>query len=854
MTSLLLLTIPISCYIIGETPSGFYFLMHETVLRTIVRISWNLQPFQFYAEALFLTSLIKQNYQLETVEKRILSVLFALGLFPLLLLFFSNNVENNILHLFLTIFCKVTMTKRFILKIGCHTFLLAHILFTWQILKNDVVPYVLKLQLKIFLLLMCLPLIPDTILAFIDLFNLQANSNIHQLLDLLSMALFSFALLFFAQRIYALRFLNMTDHVEAGEVSSLTEEELIRIKQQLCNTKNLMLFDQINVSFFNQLAHISSQRIMFYTRHPEQQIMSLEIAQKIEYFLEEKPAVAAQFFIEDSVLVYDELAFTHFYNYSEERAQLLQFLHEINAAVCIPLKHMEQFFGAIIITKNQEKEELFSKSVQLHMQLYGTFVTYALSRLERASYYTLLEKHTAVSHELFQTQQKNMHFHEAMTSILTSSASKKHGVLLYKNGVFSCMNTIAEELLQINPNAHQGHPLTKALKELVRRVQTYGAAESIIEKNNTEINLCFQAFPSKDKELFVLVSIADITQMVPIERALLQPTEIEFAVFLQTTKPGKAIDHAFPGNGIIMYQSKLQMIKTFNSKKIMFLDAAEDDLETLLDLAKNVCLKTTVHTIDCATTSGDEIITSLFGKHLFVEGRNKIQQGLFYALDQTGIIHLANAHYLDVKTQELLIRFLKTGSFFVYNSPISQTADVTIVLSAPIHIAEIAKQGLLLDDLCNYLHDGVICLPDLSRLPRAELETVACALQRQLISTPEYYHLFGFSSTELQQLDEHRPESFFQLRRRINPLTKQRITESPLLQQASINAVKTGPYDDIILEAARRGKQALKDRQLMKALWEKLKSQIRIAELLDVDRSSVHRRLKEYGVILSVTE
>lgn len=157
-------------------------------------------------------------------------------------------------------------------------------------------------------------------------------------------------------------------------------------------------------------------------------------------------------------------------------------------------------------------------------------------------------------------------------------------------------------------------------------------------------------------------------------------------------------------------------------------------------------------------------------------------------------------------------------------------------------------------ELYRYLHDAIITLPDLCQLPISELETLVHAFQKELIRSPEYYHLFGFSAIELQQFDTHRPQSFAQARRRVSLLTKQRMAQSPLFQEAVTNVGNSRPYDDILLEAARLGKYALKNRKLMSALWEKLHSQVRIAELLGVDRSSVHRRLKEYGIMLQSVE
>ena len=54
--------------------------------------------------------------------------------------------------------------------------------------------------------------------------------------------------------------------------------------------------------------------------------------------------------------------------------------------------------------------------------------------------------------------------------------------------------------------------------------------------------------------------------------------------------------------------------------------------------------------------------------------------------------------------------------------------------------------------------------------------------------------------------------------------------------------------DPDIAQVVRLGKKALKDPQVMAFLWEKLKSQNKIATFLGVNRSSVNRRCVEYNL------
>ena len=54
--------------------------------------------------------------------------------------------------------------------------------------------------------------------------------------------------------------------------------------------------------------------------------------------------------------------------------------------------------------------------------------------------------------------------------------------------------------------------------------------------------------------------------------------------------------------------------------------------------------------------------------------------------------------------------------------------------------------------------------------------------------------------------------------------------------------------DPELVQAARLGRHALRDHEIMVTLWNKFKNQNKIATFLGVNRSSVNRRCKEFNV------
>lgn len=357
-TFLFLLLIPIVSYLVGELAIFLWFFSGNIIARTFWRIAWNIQPLQFYAQVLFIKSLIQQGHELRSMDKKVLFFLFLFTFCPIFLLFNTPNESNVVLSLFFDIFCKVGVIKRTIIKGSGYFFLiLTFYTASKKVSQSKKIPYLLTLQLRNFFVLMCLPILPDSLATFNIIFELNHifTFNLLRFLDLFSVASFTISLLFFARRIYHLRFLNMTERVIEGPVSSLSDEQIVAIKQQLCEAKNIDQITTIHYQFFKQLGGISSSRIVFHLRNVDQWAGVDSIVQPLEQFIQEKHEIARHFFVENSLLVYDELAFTHFYQYSHERAELLQLLQKINAAVVIPLKYQERLFGAIIITKNEKK-------------------------------------------------------------------------------------------------------------------------------------------------------------------------------------------------------------------------------------------------------------------------------------------------------------------------------------------------------------------------------------------------------------------------------------------------------------------------------------------------------------------
>lgn len=847
---LILFTIPLGLYIISDL--SWILLPYKIFFsKIIVRLAWFSQPLLYCSLGLFLHSMVDPSYK---ISKNKMNFFYSCCVFLILntfvfttlflyleahdlansfILIFNELLRNNVdLIQSLIKFCSISILIKDMIEVRNN------------LRKNNTLPYFLKLQISYFFILLSIYIVPEIIFQITGLFSCN-----YLFLAIPAAGLFTFSLMFCARRIYQLRFLNLTPFVQAEKTVD-TALELAKAKQELCEVRDFVQLARVSAQFFENNYHIAPERVVFISRLPgTENIEKQQIHQIIEQFIQKDEVVVTEFFKEDAVLVYDELAFTHFYQHSDTMLRLLHFLQELRAAIFMPLKQGHRLLGFIIVLKDAVKKELFAQLAQTQMGLFCTHVTYSITRLEQYQYQDLLMDKEHLTLEVQKIHQKIAKYQESFMQLLKNDGIKKQGIILFKNTVFTFINNAAEELLQINPNAHQGHPLTKALKEIVRRVSVYGNSYGIVEKNILGEDICCYGFPYKKEEVIILITFADIMQTLKFENTL-KPADVDYFVFLHTTQAGSLVQQKIPSQAPLLQQFKIQFLKVVLSKKAILLDVHEDDIQSFVGLMCNITHKKVLHTVELsAQPSPDSMCMSLFGVQKFDSVGHSVEQGLLEKLDEHGILFIKNIHFLDLKTQYLLAQFLKTGCFNVYKSEQKIFSNVMLVCTSTEDLKDCVQKGLFSKELYEQLEQSTLTLPSLVSLPFEQLETLAEGLQKQAITVAEYHHLFGFSSQERENLDNNRPCSLADLEQRISHFIKQRMKHMPIVEETSLYEPEKKFADPILVEAVRLGKQALKDRKIMRALWDKLKSQSKIAQLLAVDRSSVHRRCKEFGLV-----
>ena len=142
------------------------------------------------------------------------------------------------------------------------------------------------------------------------------------------------------------------------------------------------------------------------------------------------------------------------------------------------------------------------------------------------------------------------------------------------------------------------------------------------------------------------------------------------------------------------------------------------------------------------------------------------------------------------------------------------------------------------------LKKQTVTLPSLFSLSSEEIDSVINGFSESLISSYAAKNIFALTEKDKQKIIENLPASFHGLKTRVEQVT---FKKSEQVVGGSI-PVDQGFQDPVLIHAARLGKQALKDPEIMALLWNKFKNQNKIALFLGVNRSSVNRRCKAFQI------
>ncbi len=814
----------------------------------LIRIAWAASAFEFLALALFLDNLSERKSKLRTPYIIFIPVGFLLSLYLLYVAIFDYNLFTQIdrPHGERIAFKAISIYKFLVLGFS--------ICLTISKILNRPIPKILRKQLWLFIIYL---LIPYTILNIINAIYLfispiQLNSIIS-----ITTALFTYAIYYSAKTITGLRFLNIKNHVQTHDNFSFIND-FKEVLERLGHVTNLNEIVHVAHAFFKDAFEVPASKVFFMVRQSNETLPRLPetetLMARVENFItyHEGNSSLSHFLRTTKILIHDEIEFTHFNQEQHTTQTALEFLDAINADIFLPIYDKDSIIGYLIVERNCRPAKFFNTVERDEMVVFASYLSNIINLLHNRNLHTLLQHEKELKDELFNKHQELNRYKESMRSFLRTTKERKIGILFYKSKKFTFGNQAAQDLLPVNINAEEGHPLSKVLQSVANYIQEYKAPQMTTALDTNGNKLIINGIPNLDGNNVIIMlyypEIADVVKKY-ID-ALKDPSKWDYLLYLETTEAGKLINQLIPGSGETLLNFKIDLLKIALSIKPLLLEMPENDLEATVDIIHHISLRSLLQRINLdKAEKGSKIGLQLFGMNPLYGVAH--EPPLLETLNGTGTLFINNIHYLAIETQEHLAEFVRYGFYHPLKSDTLMVANVRIICATDQNLETLVQNGTFSERLFNELKKTSLSMPSLSTLPEHEVAALLEGYTQQAIKDHTLHILLTLNPTEKNKLMYQRPVSLQELKAKVHQILANKSQKYQIADKKIMADTVYSHDDPELIHAAHLGKRALKDQAVMKLLWQKFKNQNKIAAFLGVNRSSVSRRLKDFDGVLT---
>lgn len=816
-----------------------------------VRVAWGFAVIQYQSIALFMESLVDQSGSLNIRQKVFSTISIFLFFLAIGLACFDFNCYTAQERPPIEFFIRTLESYYFLIIL-----MVPSLLLTMRKFRTGKLPSILKKQIKFLLPLVIVPAwISDLLQTFPLAFNPAWQTNSYVAICI-STILITYAAFYCARKVVTLRFLNLEAHVQSPEKFNFVDGFKI-VLEQLSHVTNISQLGHLTQTFFKEAFDIPLVKTTLYLRKVEgQEIQQVEmnpqfhnVASTVEIFLNNHNERVCEDIKNLKILIYDEIAFSNFYEKNSSHDTILKFLEAINADIFLPIFEKQNLIAYIIIDRHAQPNKFYGDIERDEMLVFASYLSNIINLLQHRNLEMLIQQEKTLKEELYRKHQEINQYKESIRSFLRNSKQKEIGIIFYKNRKFVFANKAAKELIKVNINTADGHHLTKTLKELAQQVEEYNSPITKFTQDSDGNKLVVNGVPNIEQtNVIITVHLPEITDVIKKQIDLLHdPTQWDFLLYLETTESGKLINQLIPGSGEMLLNFKINLLKTALSNKAILLEMPEEDLLPTVEIIHHMSLRETLHILTLHPShKNNETAIKLFGApQLFGAPATK---SLLEQLDGNGTLFIQNIHVLDLESQEHLAEFIRYGLFKPYKTDQKKAANVRIICSTNQNLQTRVHEGSFSKALFNELKATSVSMPSLLTLPPEELSMLADGFTEQALkTTSDLKNLLELSEKEKNKLAHIRPVSLHELKRKIQHLMTKKSKDNQIFNETQFNPAYQ-LTDPQLIEAARMGKHALRDPRVMAMLWNKFKSQSKIAQFLQVNRSSVNRRIKEYNL------
>lgn len=824
----------------GERPLSLFFL---------IRFGWAMTIVQYHSLSLFIESLTEKNYKITFFQKLLILVSTTIISIFICLAFFQYQTQ-----------AQSFFELKFLLPIsGYYIFFLIFqsIFFSLKKIRHANVPTILKKQLKLLFSFMILPqLFFDFIQIFPFTFSETYTANNFFVVSISSI-LITLGFYFTSKKIIGLRFLNFQPHVQSTPHFNFIDD-FKDVLEQLSSALTKQELSHISGSFFKNAFHLQANRIFLHIRKLTNEKTSDEYKMAfgresiVEHFISsygQQDNAIATYLRKNKIIIADEVAFTNFYEDMPEGTQLVNFMNHIDADIFLPIYFRESMIGYIIVDRHSRPNQFYTRIERDEMVVFASYMSNVVHVMQNRNLENAMEREKQMQEELYRKHQEINQYKESIQSFLRTTQQRKIGLLFYKNRRFNFGNQAAKELIGINPNALEGHPLTKALKSVATQVQEYKSSQTLFTTDSQGNKLVLAALPHLDENsVIIMVYFPEIADILKNQfEKISNPSEWDYVLYLETTHSGKLINQLIPSSSPRLLQFKIDLLKLALSKKALLLDLAQEDQLAMAEIIHHISLRETLHIITLTThEKNNETGFKLFGLSQVLGGTNELP--LLEKLHNTGTLFIQNVHFLQPDTQLYLAECIKYGMYRRFRSEQKNSINVRIICSTNLDIATLVQEGKFSSELFGELKQATLAFPPLAQLPEHELTELTHALTEQAIKAQPFKSLLELTDHETNRIINMHPLSLHELKAKIEQFLVHKSKKNNIYHESNFDP-GFNVSDPELVHAARLGKKALKDPKIMALLWQKFGNQNQIAQFLGVNRSSVNRRCKVYKLI-----
>ena len=805
------------------------------------RVSWAFTVMQYQFISLFIESLVSKNYKIGLRQKLFLTVSSIL---------FLSFIAIGSIHTAQKPAIEFLLQKVLVIFALFPLMISSLFLCAWR-LKTSKLPRILRKQFKLVLLITLPFWFSELLQVFPFSFSLHWLNTSYTFVSLATILLTS-GLFYCSRKMLGLRFLNFNPHVQA-KVDINFMENFKTTLEQFSHVTNMKELSHITKQFFKEAFSIPLNRTHLFIRNNYENRNTQDPDSPytiVETFMSTHEPNMCDFIKKSKILIYDELAFSNFYDETKERTNALQFLEAIQADMFVPVFEKGSLIGYIIVDRFARLNEFYNSTEYDEMLIFANYLANIINLMQNKNLDSLIHQEKSLQEELYNKHQEINQYKESIRSFLRSNKQKEIGIIFYKNRRFTFGNQAGKELIKINPNTQEGHPIAKALKHVAHHVEAYKTAQTVHATDSNGTKLVFAGVPSLEQNnVIITVYYPEVSDVIKKQVDVLKdPSEWDYLLYLETTKPGQLVNQLIPGSGERLLQFKIELLKTALSKKATLLNIADQDLEPVVELLHHISLRETLHVLALDQPSKNyDIAIKLFGINAIYGIKTDANPPLLEKLDTIGTLFIKNIHYLGLETQEHLAEFIRYGIFRRFKSDQKIPSNVRIVCSTNQNLAQLVREGSFSAALFNELKHTTLEMPSLMTLPESELHTLAEGFSEQAVTNQTYKNILALTEKDKSRISHQRPTSLAELKNRVQQLLIEKSKKSSIYHETQFDPAFE-VADPELVQAARLGKYALKDRKTMTLLWNKFKNQNKIASFLGVNRSSVNRRCKQFNL------